>query len=103
VIRSDDLPLSPAYSAFCGAAGVGALPKALAGGEDYELLFTARPEGAERVRALGREEGCPPISVIGQILAGPERLYLEDADGGRTALQMTGFDHFRERDPPEEG
>jgi thiamine-monophosphate kinase len=64
----------------------------LAGGDDYELLFTA-PSGAEtRVVAAGRQAGVP-VTRIGRIELAPG-LRLVDAHGGPVAPRYAGFDHF---------
>ena len=97
VILSDGIPLSPACEAFGEATETDVLSKALSGGEDYELLFTVKPEGVERVRSLEEKTGTPPLSQIGRIEEGRDQLHLEDADG-RRELEEAGFDHFKQTD-----
>jgi thiamine-monophosphate kinase len=65
----------------------------LAGGDDYELLFTAPPGVRRLLEELGRELGLP-LTPIGRITA--ERgLILRGEDGAPIALERMGFDHFR--------
>jgi thiamine-monophosphate kinase len=79
---------------------LGAMPLAwqrectLAGGDDYELIFTAPPTMAERVRAAAREAGVA-ATRIGRIEAG-QGLRLVDREGGEVAHTFGSFDHFRE-------
>ncbi|MBO0912488.1 MAG: thiamine-phosphate kinase, partial [Acidobacteria bacterium] len=61
---------------------------ALHGGEDYELLFTARPR--RRVPALVR--GLP-ITCIGEITR-QKKMLLVDENGRRSVLRPSGWEHF---------
>lgn len=65
----------------------------LAGGDDYELLFTAPPAAAAQVAAAARECGVP-VTRIGRIEASPE-LRLVDAQGHPVAQTFGAFDHFK--------
>jgi thiamine-monophosphate kinase len=67
-----------------------ALEMALGGGEDYELLFTARAEVMERVK---RKAACP-ITVVGEILAGDKGVTLLDSQGNPVNLVRRGWEHF---------
>ena len=64
----------------------------LAGGDDYELLFTAPPGQAAAVQAAGRAAGVA-VTPIGRIEAEPG-LRLLDGDGRRIEFNERGFDHF---------
>lgn len=69
----------------------------LAGGDDYELLFTAPPHAAEAVQAAAR--GCGvAVTAIGQVDAEPG-LRLRDAAGRPMPADYAAFDHFAERSP----
>lgn len=64
----------------------------LAGGDDYELLFTAPPHRRDAVQAAARASGTP-VTRIGQIEA--ERgLRLVDAQGRAVENRYASFDHF---------
>ena len=64
----------------------------LAGGDDYELLFTAPPARHADVLAAGRQAGVS-VTRCGVICAGAGLLIVDRA--GRTLdLTMRGFDHF---------
>jgi len=65
---------------------------ALAGGDDYELLFTAPPAARGAVAQAGRETSTP-LARIGRIE--PEAgLRLVDAQGAPLAQRFDAFDHF---------
>jgi thiamine-monophosphate kinase len=65
----------------------------LAGGDDYELAFTAPARQAEAVLAAGRQCGVA-VTPIGRIEAEPG-LRLVDASGAAVARGWTSFDHFQ--------
>lgn len=66
----------------------------LAGGDDYELLFTAPAGADERVQAAGRAAGVP-VTRIGRIVAGTG-LRVIDGQGREVDLRRhRAFDHFR--------
>jgi thiamine-monophosphate kinase len=64
----------------------------LAGGDDYELLFTAAPERHAAVLAAARAANTP-VTRIGCITATPA-LVLHDTQGRAIAGDFAGFDHF---------
>lgn len=65
---------------------------ALAGGDDYELCFTAATAQRASVLAAGHAAGTA-VTRIGSIT--PEAgLRLVDANGARLDLQYSSFDHF---------
>ena len=76
-----------------------ALPEALqrectlAGGDDYELVFTAPPHHAARVSGAAREAQTS-VTRIGSIGAAPG-LRLTDRDGRAVANTFGAFDHFK--------
>ena len=87
-VRADKVPIHPTVRA---AFGEDCLRLALAGGEDYELLFTAREEVMDRVKG-----GIPcTVTVIGEIVKDEaRRVRLMDAEGNELSLAETGWDHF---------
>jgi thiamine-monophosphate kinase len=70
-----------------------ALRCVLAGGDDYELCFTAAPNDRERVGAAARACGVP-CTRIGTITAGRE-LVVIGSDGAAVHDVPPAFDHFR--------
>ena len=65
----------------------------LAGGDDYELVFTASPRHAARVVEAARHAGVT-VTRIGRIEAAAG-LRLVDAAGRALANTFVSFDHFR--------
>jgi thiamine-monophosphate kinase len=66
---------------------------ALAGGDDYELLFTAAAGQRTAVAAAGAAVGVP-LARIGHIVPLREGLRVSDATGAEVPLTWRGFDHF---------
>ncbi len=68
------------------------LELALAGGEDYELAFTARESACEAIETLSRR--CKvPVTVIGIVQRG--RSEVTDLVGQPFGIAAKGFDHLR--------
>ena len=65
----------------------------LAGGDDYELLFTAPARHAEQVHTAARQVGVG-VTCIGRIESTPG-LRLQGAGGQALANTFGSFDHFR--------
>ncbi|MEH3085019.1 MAG: thiamine-phosphate kinase [Xylophilus ampelinus] len=65
----------------------------LAGGDDYELAFTAPPAAREAVAAAAAQAGVR-ATRIGRIEAAPG-IRLTDADGRPVVQRHASFDHFR--------
>ena len=65
----------------------------LAGGDDYELAFTAPPARRDAVAASAQASGTP-VTRIGTVLAEPD-LRLVDAQGLAVENRYASFDHFR--------
>ncbi|MBL8313747.1 MAG: thiamine-phosphate kinase [Rubrivivax sp.] len=89
VVQVDDLPRSATLAAMPVDVQQQCL---LAGGDDYELLFTAQPGHQEAVRAAG---ACAGVAVtrIGRIVPG-HALQLLDRCGAPLTARFSGFDHF---------
>ena len=63
-----------------------------AGGDDYELCFTAPAAQRDAILAAGAQCGTP-VTRVGRIDAEPG-LRLVDGDGAPLALNLRGWDHF---------
>jgi thiamine-monophosphate kinase len=88
------LPIDPAARRVFEALGIDAVPAGLAGGDDYELLFTVPPRSSGRFRAVRGHLGTT-ATRIGVVTAGPGLV----VEGGPPGLDPTGlgFDHFAAR------
>jgi thiamine-monophosphate kinase len=64
----------------------------LAGGDDYELCFTAPAEAREAILAIGQQLNLR-LSQIGTVCVEPG-LTLRGAHGEALAIAETGYDHF---------
>ena len=91
VVHQARVPLSPA---FVRAAGPDDLACALAGGEDYELLFTAAKDARKDVERVARRTRVP-ITRIGECVPRKHGVTLVDERGDSTPLEAGGYDHFR--------
>jgi thiamine-monophosphate kinase len=89
----DALPLSQALRAQPRDL---ALRCALAGGDDYELCFTAAPEARAQVEAAGRGAGVAVTRIGGMLAAmdGAPLIAYQDAAGRAMDLELSGYDHF---------
>jgi thiamine-monophosphate kinase len=65
----------------------------LAGGDDYELVFTAPPQRATLVAAAAKAAQTS-VTRIGRVGAAPG-MRLIDRDGGAVVNTFASFDHFR--------
>ena len=68
------------------------LDYALAGGDDYELLFTAAPDQADAVQEAANDCGVP-VTCIGRIMPTPG-LQVLDKLGVAMSRRFASFDHF---------
>ena len=89
-IRIDQLPVHPLVRANFPEDALGL---AVAGGEDYELLFAAGEEIMKRVQKMA---DCP-ITVIGEIMRGePGEVTLVDKEGEPFPWDAKkGWEHFK--------
>ncbi|NNM73301.1 thiamine-phosphate kinase [Enterovirga aerilata] len=87
----DRVPLSPAAQAAL-AATPDLLPGLVSGGDDYEILLTAAPDGLD---ALAREAAALGIgfAVLGEVRSGPEPLAIL-RNGAPYPLSAGSFQHF---------
>jgi thiamine-monophosphate kinase len=92
VIDAGDLPIEPGAATWFAKQGKDPVLAAIAGGDDYELLFTVRPRLRGRLSAA-RRHGKAPITKIG-ICTAERTLALRRASGGEVPVPG-GYTHFR--------
>lgn len=85
------LPVHPAAISVLG--GQRALRAAWSGGEDYELLFSARIESERHLARLARRLRIP-LARIGQVRSRREGIRILGRDGCYHPLPRGGFEHF---------
>ena len=83
VLHADAIPTDSGYQVACEKLDLDPVTLALTGGEDYELLFTAR--SCTEAAALGTR--------IGEIIEG-SGVGVVDASGHPIVVAKTGFRHF---------
>jgi thiamine-monophosphate kinase len=86
----EQLPLSTLFADWLSRSGD--WTPALAGGDDYELCFTAPPEGAPQIERIANELGLS-MQRIGRIEQAPG-LRVRMPDGTSWSGFARGFDHF---------
>jgi thiamine-monophosphate kinase len=91
-LRLEEVPLSVPVKTWLEAGGD--WDTVLAGGDDYELLFTAPESVRPALEAAFRRIDCP-LRHIGRIEAEPG-LRLWRPDGAEHRAGRTGYDHFAE-------
>ena len=89
-IDADTLPASPALGAACAAEDRRAFQ--LAGGDDYELCFTAPDAIAPTLLRELADSGCG-ATRIGRVVDGAD-VQVRDASGNPLALPHAGWEHF---------
>jgi thiamine-monophosphate kinase len=88
------MPVAPALAAASGIPEQRLRHAVLAGGDAYELCFTAAPERAAQVRDAARQAGIC-VTRIGAVEPVRE-LVVRGPDGRPMCGLPRGFDHFRE-------
>ena len=86
------LPASPSFQKICRRLRIQPHDLILGGGEDYELLFTARPAAVRRIAAIARSERLP-VTKIGHITKKAGLVCLDET--GRLLRGVKpGYNHF---------
>jgi thiamine-monophosphate kinase len=71
---------------------------ALNGGEDYELLFCARPSQRTRIEQLSVASKVA-ITRIGHCVPASKGITVLDNAGKPLSVRLTGHDHFKKGGP----
>ena len=86
------VPVAEEAREFARIHGLSPTDLALYGGEEYELVFTIKPDGlAEARRAL--EVAGSKLIEIGRVVPGKSITYVED--GVEKPVASGGWEHFR--------
>ncbi len=88
------IPISPACRTFAESRRLPPIQLALAGGEDYELLFTAPPTQQAAIERQARVRGFR-ITRIGTIRPRRFGVAMTSADGTTRPMPITSYEHFR--------
>jgi len=90
-LRWEDLPRARAI-VECASAAL-ARNCLLAGGDDYELVFTAPASARGKILAAGKRARVR-VTRIGSILKGRPGVRVRDSRGREVSAPRAGFDHF---------
>ncbi|HKW01324.1 MAG TPA: thiamine-phosphate kinase [Vicinamibacterales bacterium] len=91
VIAADSVPIHAGAASWAARTGGDAIALAMAGGEDYELLFAVRPRERRAFKSATRHCGDLPITLVGR-LTDESGAWIE-RDGKLSPLPP-GFSHF---------
>ena len=92
VLDADRIPVGGCVTNYFEGDREEALSQAMAGGEDYELLFTINSRHEEQLAEVGRSLGVD-LTPIGKITVKGTGVKLA-SEGGERELGRAGFDHF---------
>ena len=90
-VRLESLPIAAGVEAVAAANGIDPLHLAVAGGDDYELLFTAAPERREAIERAARDAGTH-VRWLGRVGAGSGVALVGP---GGAPVEIAGFEHLR--------
>ncbi len=69
------------------------IPTVMAGGDDYELLFTVPEDKTKNIRSLSKDLGIP-LTPLGEIIVGGGAVRVLGGDGGEIPMARGGYVHF---------
>ena len=93
VLEAASIPIAPGAVTQATAVGRDSVQAALAGGEDYELLFAVRPRKRSAFLNAARRAGRGvPITCIGRVTAEPG-VWVKREDR-QEAVPPPSFGHF---------
>lgn len=93
-VEASSVPIDQDARAWWTARGEDPIRAALAGGDDYELLFAVPKRGGRLLRAVHQRVADPPLTQIGVFTKDTGERILE-RDGKDEPLPE-GYEHFRE-------
>ena len=91
-VDGNALPIAPEAAEWWRGRSVDPVSAALAGGEDYELMFAIPKRGGGRLRNVTKQVADPPLTKIG-VFTKDAGVLIVDRDGREEALPR-GFEHF---------
>ncbi|MBI4924663.1 MAG: thiamine-phosphate kinase [Bdellovibrio sp.] len=89
----ENIPISPTLKHFCKTHALDPISYALAGGEDYCLLFTAKPSSYQKLNQDFEAKCHHSLYKVGKIVnAKADLIYLQN--GKPYKPKIHGYDHF---------
>jgi thiamine-monophosphate kinase len=95
-VEAASLPLSESFRQAL-AADSSLMDLALAGGEDYELLFTVSPEREKDLAKIEGKAGLP-LTRVGTVTSPDHGLTVKNRYGREYRPQRRGYNHFGQGD-----
>ena len=96
-LYAEKIPVSQNLMDFCTRFRFDPVNYALSGGEDYTLLVTIAPQGAEKIATSFQKEFKRPLFAIGEITK-DKQMALVYSDGTSKPIVPTGWDHFKAKE-----
>ncbi len=93
-VYAENIPLSQNLKSFCDQFDFDPVEFALAGGEDYTLLFTVAANAAARISREYQKIFNEPLWAIGEI-TDTGSIELIDPEGTSRKVMPSGWDHFK--------
>jgi thiamine-monophosphate kinase len=93
VLDAGEIPVGQGVIDFFGGGREEALSCAVAGGEDYELLFTVEDKAEDRLAGIAEKLGTK-LTMIGKITRKGSGVRMAGRDG-ESPIEKGGFDHFK--------
>jgi thiamine-monophosphate kinase len=93
ILDRDQIPVDPQAASLERARGGDALPLALHGGEDYELLLSCATEKWDALKDVAVVWDLP-VTIVGTVADPPPAVSLHTSNGYAPLLAKS-FDHFR--------
>lgn len=94
-IDGETLPIDEGARQWWTGHGIDAVMAAVAGGDDYELLFAVPAKSGGALRSVARHVSDPPLRKIGVFTKDPRQLVV--ARAGKEDALPEGFEHFAHR------
>jgi thiamine-monophosphate kinase len=93
-ILEKNIPFAERMDELANKISKNKLDLALHGGEDYELLFTMKPDIPDHIIEKISNESKIKITEIGKIISKEEGYNIVNEENQRLPLQPRGWDHF---------
>lgn len=93
-VNYDLIPRDKDFETFCAELKLDPFETLLAGGEDYELLFTMSDSGRKMLDQKLSFKKNIRVTRVGEVVAGEVGVKVLDSKGAEIRLKRTGFDHF---------
>ncbi len=94
-IYLERLPLNESITTVCKEKGINPREVVLGPSDDYELIFTCRPDSADKLLKFISSISDIKVTQIGRIVEKEKGIRLVFQDGSISSLNTPGWDHFK--------